>query len=174
MKFALEDRRVVCTGDYYIAENACVIGSVTLGHEASVWFGSVIRADNDTITIGDGCNIQDHCVLHVDPQFPMRLGRDVSVGHMAMLHGCTIGEGTLIGMKSVILNGAVIGRNALIGAGTLIPEGKQIPDGVLVLGSPGRVVRPLTASELHRVSTTAEHYKEKLRRYRAGLRADGF
>lgn len=173
MKYAIEDRRVVCEGDYYIAPNSAVIGSVILGHEASIWFNCVLRADNDTITIGAGSQIQDGCVLHADPGAPILLERNVSVGHMAMLHGCTIGEGSLIGMHSTILNWARIGRNCLIGAGTLIPENKVIPDGVLVLGSPGKVVRDLTPAEIERIHATAHHYQERSRRYKAGLREDG-
>lgn len=173
MKYAIEDRRVVCKGDYYIAPNSAVIGSVILEHNTSIWFNCVLRADNDTITIGEGSQIQDGCVLHADPGAPILLERNVSVGHMAMLHGCTIGEGTLIGMKSTILNWAKIGRNCLIGAGTLIPENKVIPDGVLVLGAPGRVVRKLTVEEVARVNRTACDYQERVRRYKAGLQIDG-
>jgi carbonic anhydrase/acetyltransferase-like protein (isoleucine patch superfamily) len=173
MKYAFEDRRVVCKGDYYIAPNSTVIGSVILEHNTSIWFNCVLRADNDTITIGEGSQIQDGCVLHADPGAPILLERNVSVGHMAMLHGCTIGEGSLIGMKSVILNWARIGKNCLIGANTLIPENKVIPDGVLVLGSPGRVVRPLTAEEIDRIHATSRHYQERARRYKTGFRPDG-
>lgn len=172
MKYAIEDRRVVCQGDYYIAPNSAVIGSVILGHDASIWFNCVLRADNDTITIGEGSQIQDGCVLHADPGAPILLERNVSVGHMAMLHGCTVGEGSLIGMKSTILNWARIGRNCLIGAGTLIPEHKVIPDGMLVLGSPGKVVRELRPEEIDRIHATARHYQERARRYKAGLKAD--
>lgn len=173
MKYAFEDRRVVCHGDYYIAPNSAVIGSVILGNNASVWFNCVLRADNDTITIGEGSQIQDGCVLHADPGAPILLERNVSVGHMAMLHGCTVGEGSLIGMKSTILNWARIGRNCLIGAGTLIPENKEIPDGVLVLGAPGKVIRQLRPEEITRIHQTAQHYQDRARRYKAGLVADG-
>jgi carbonic anhydrase/acetyltransferase-like protein (isoleucine patch superfamily) len=173
MKYAFEDRRVICKGDYWIAPDAIVIGSVVLENNASVWFGCVIRADNDTITIGENSQLQDGCVLHVDPGFPITIGRNVSVGHMAMLHGCTIGDGSLIGIKSVILNGARIGKNCLIGANSLIAEGKEIPDGSLVIGSPGRVVRQLSAEEIQRINRASEHYVEKFRRYRASLQRDG-
>jgi len=172
MKYAFEDRRVVCKGDYYIAEGARVIGSVVIEDGVSVWFNVVIRADNDIITLGEGSNVQDGSVLHADPGFPLTLGRNVTVGHMVMLHGCTVGDGTLVGMKSVILNGAVIGRHCLIGANTLVSEGKNIPDGSLVLGSPGRVVRALTPEEIERVRTTAAHYHDKLKRYKVGLAPD--
>jgi carbonic anhydrase/acetyltransferase-like protein (isoleucine patch superfamily) len=172
MKYAIEDRRVVCKGDCYIAPNATVIGSVILGHNTSIWFNSVVRADYDTITIGDGSQVQDSCVLHADPGAPIVLGNDVSVGHMAMLHGCTVGEGSLIGINSVVLNYARIGKHCLIGANALIAENKAIPDGSLVLGSPGKVVRRLTDEEIERVRETAAHYRDLARRYRAGLRAD--
>ena len=141
MKYSFEERKVVCKGDYWIAPDAIVIGSVVLENNASVWFGCIVRADNDTVTIGENSQLQDGCVLHVDPGFPITIGRNVSVGHMAMLHGCTIGDGSLIGIKSVILNGAKVGRNCLIGANSLITEGKEIPDGSMVMGAPGKVVR---------------------------------
>jgi carbonic anhydrase/acetyltransferase-like protein (isoleucine patch superfamily) len=170
MKYALGDRRVTCKGDYWIAENATVIGSVVLENNASIWFNCVVRADNDVVTIGENSQLQDNCVVHVDPGFPLTLGRNVSIGHMAMLHGCTVGDGTLVGIKSVILNGAVIGKNCLIGANTLIAEGKNIPDGSLVIGSPGKVVRPLTEAEIRRIHETSEHYVEKFQRYRKELK----
>jgi len=173
MKYALEDQHVVCKGEYYIAENATVIGKVILEPDASVWFGSVVRGDNEWIIIGEGSNIQDGCVLHVDPGYPMHIGRNVSVGHQAMLHGCTIGDGSLIGIKAVVLNGAVIGRNCLIGANSLVPEGKQIPDNSLVLGSPGKVVRQISPEQLAYMQHAAENYRNRIRRYRAGLRPDG-
>lgn len=173
MKYAFEDRRVICKGDYYIAPNSAVIGSVILEHNASIWFNCVLRADNDTITIGEGSQIQDGCVLHADPGAPILLERNVSVGHMAMLHGCTIGEGSLIGMHSTILNWARIGKNCLIGAGTLIPENKVIPDGVLVLGAPGKVIRPLEPHEIDRIHQTSENYRQRAKRYQTGLKADG-
>ena len=173
MKYAFEERRVVCKGDYYIAPNSIVVGSVVMEHDTSVWFNCVVRADNDVITLGEGSQIQDGCVLHADPGAPITLARNVSVGHMAMLHGCTVGEGSLIGIKSVVLNHARIGRNCLIGANTLIAENKVIPDGKLVLGSPGKVVRDLTAEEIRYVHEIALHYQERARRYRAGLRPDG-
>jgi carbonic anhydrase/acetyltransferase-like protein (isoleucine patch superfamily) len=173
MKYAFEDRRVVCKGDYYIAPNSAVIGSVILEHNASIWFNCVLRADNDTITIGEGSQIQDGCVLHADPGAPILLERNVSVGHMAMLHGCTIGEGSLIGMHSTILNWARIGKNCLIGAGTLIAENKVIPDGVLVLGAPGKVVRHLLPHEIERIHQTSENYRQRAARYKTGLKLDG-
>jgi carbonic anhydrase/acetyltransferase-like protein (isoleucine patch superfamily) len=170
MKYALGDRRVVCKGDYWIAENATVIGSVVLENNASIWFGCVVRGDDDVITIGENSQLQDGCVVHVDPGHPVTLGKDVSVGHMAMLHGCTIGDGTLIGIKSVILNDAVIGKNCLIGANTLIPEGKNIPDGSLVVGSPGKVVRRLTDDEIQLYASYAAYYVKEWRRYKVELK----
>jgi carbonic anhydrase/acetyltransferase-like protein (isoleucine patch superfamily) len=172
MKFALPDRKVVCKGDCWIAPNATVIGSVVLEHNASIWFNCVVRADNDTVTLGENSQLQDNCVVHVDPGFPVTLGKNVSVGHMAMLHGCTIGDGTLIGIKAVILNGAKVGRNCLIGANALIAEGKEIPDGSLVIGSPGKVVRQLTDAEIERILGAADHYSQKFKVYRKELRAD--
>ena len=172
MKYSLDDRRVVCKGDYWIAENAIVVGSVVLENNASVWFNCVVRGDDDVITIGENSQLQDGCVVHVDPGHPVTIGRDVSVGHMAMLHGCTIGDGTLVGIKSVILNDAVIGRNCLIAANTLILEGKQIPDGSLVMGSPGKVVRPLTEDEIRLYNGYAALYVKEWKRYKAELKPD--
>jgi carbonic anhydrase/acetyltransferase-like protein (isoleucine patch superfamily) len=173
MKYSFEERRVVCKGDYWIAPDAMVIGSVVLEPNASVWFGCIVRADNDVVTIGENSQLQDGCVLHVDPGFPVTIGRNVSVGHMAMLHGCTIGDGSLIGIKSVILNGAKVGRNCLIGASSLITEGKEIPDGSLVVGSPGKVVRALSTEEIRRINSASDHYVDKFKRYRATFRPDG-
>jgi carbonic anhydrase/acetyltransferase-like protein (isoleucine patch superfamily) len=173
MLYSLGERRVELRGrHHYIADNATVIGSVILEENASVWFNVVIRGDNDLITIGAGSNVQDGAVLHTDPGIPLTLGRDVTVGHMAMLHGCTVGDGSLIGIKAVILNRAVIGRNCLIGAGSLVPEGKVIPDGSLVMGSPGRIVRSLTAEELARFQKAAGHYVDKIDLYQQGLRPE--
>jgi carbonic anhydrase/acetyltransferase-like protein (isoleucine patch superfamily) len=172
VKYSFEDRRVVCKGDYWIAPNATVIGSVMLENNASIWFGCVVRGDNDTITLGENSQLQDGCVVHVDPGFPVALGRNVSVGHMAMLHGCTIGDGSLIGIKSVILNGARIGKNCLIGANSLISEGKEIPDGALVIGSPGKVVRQLSGEEIAKINSFADHYVQKFKRYQRDFRVD--
>jgi len=172
MKYYLGERKVITRGDYWIADNATVIGSVVLENNASIWFNAVVRADNDTITIGENSQVQDGAVLHADPGFPLTIGRNVTVGHMVMLHGCTIGDGCLIGIKSLIMNGAVIGKNCLVGANSLIAEGKTIPDGSLVLGSPGRVVRQLSVDEIARVNGTADHYVENFRRYRDGLKID--
>jgi carbonic anhydrase/acetyltransferase-like protein (isoleucine patch superfamily) len=171
MKYSLADRKVVTKGDYWIAPNASVIGTVVLENNVSIWFNVVIRGDNDVITIGENSQVQDGSVLHCDPGLPLSLGKNVSIGHMAMLHGCTIGDGSLIGIKSVIMNGAVIGKNCLIGANTLIAEGKSIPDGSLVIGSPGKVVRQLSAEEITNINSFAAHYVERFKLFRAGLKA---
>lgn len=173
MIYELEGRRPVLEGDNFIAPNAAVIGAVTLRKGANVWFGVTIRGDNDAVTIGENVNVQDGCVIHTDRDIPCVLGDNVSVGHMVMLHGCTIGEGSLIGMGAIILNRAVIGKNCLIAAGTLIPERKQIPDNSLVMGSPGKVVRELTAEDLANNAWIAEHYVERAALYRKGLRPLG-
>jgi carbonic anhydrase/acetyltransferase-like protein (isoleucine patch superfamily) len=172
MKYSLAERKIVAHGDYWIAPNAIAIGSVVFGNDASIWFNVVVRADNEVITIGENSQVQDGSVLHADPGFPLTLGKNVSVGHMAMLHGCTVGDGSLIGIKSVILNGAVIGKNCLIGANTLIAEGKTIPDGSLVMGSPGKVVRMLKPEEITRINSIADHYSARFKRYRADLVAE--
>jgi len=150
----------------WIAPNATVIGDVRLGANVSVWWNAVLRGDNDPITVGANTNIQDGSVLHTDDGVPLTLGRDITVGHMVMLHGCIVGDGSLIGIKSVILNGAVVGKHCLIGANTLIPEGKVIPDRSLVMGSPGKVVRELTDEQLARFSRNAPHYVQNAERYR--------
>jgi carbonic anhydrase/acetyltransferase-like protein (isoleucine patch superfamily) len=170
MIYSLGERSPTFAGDNYIAPNAVVIGSVVVGRFASLWWNVVARGDNDVITLGENVNIQDGAVLHTDEGVALTLERDVSVGHLAMLHGCSVGEGSLIGIQSVVLNRAVIGRECLIGANALVPEGKVIPDRSLVMGSPGKVVRPLRADEIARLRWIAKHYVENAARYRAGLR----
>ncbi|MGI9332929.1 MAG: gamma carbonic anhydrase family protein [Gammaproteobacteria bacterium] len=170
MLCSLGDKRVVTQGDYYVADNAKVIGSVVIGHNASVWFNCVLRADNDTITLGENVNVQDGSVLHVDPGHPLTLERNVSVGHKAMLHGCTVREGSLIGMNAVVLNDAVIGRNCIVGANSLIAEGKEFPDGSLMLGSPARVVRSLNDEQIAGLERIWQHYVEKSALYRDHLK----
>jgi carbonic anhydrase/acetyltransferase-like protein (isoleucine patch superfamily) len=172
MKYSLAERNVITKGDYWIAPNATVVGSVVLENNASLWFNVVVRGDNDVITIGENSQVQDGSVLHADPGLPLTLGRNVSVGHMVMLHGCTIGDGSLIGIKSVIMNGAVIGKNCLIGANTLVAEGKTIPDGSLVLGSPGKVVRQLSTKEITGINGFAEHYVQRFKLYQTSLKAE--
>ena len=172
MKISFEDRHVVCKGEYWIADNATVIGSVVLENNASIWYNCVVRGDNDVITIGENSQLQDGCIAHADPKHPLTLGKNVSVGHMAMLHGCTVGDGTLVGIKAVILNDAVIGKNCVIGANSLIPEGKVIPDGSMVMGSPGKVVRQLTEDEIKRFSGISGNYVKKWKRYKEGAKPD--
>ena len=157
-------------GNNYVSSNATVVGNVVLGKRANVWWNVVIRGDNDRITIGENVNIQDGSVLHTDEGVPLLLEKDVSVGHMAMLHGCTVKEGSLIGIKAVVLNRAVIGRECLIGANSLIPEGKVIPDRSLVVGSPGRVVRQLSDDEVKMIRWISQHYVENAERYLRDLK----
>ena len=169
--FSLGERRPKLLGSHhYVAHDATLVGDITLHNNANVWFKVVIRAENDRIVIGEDCNIQDASVLHVDPGFPMTLAPRVSIGHKVMLHGCTIGEGSLVGINSVVMNGARIGRSTLIGANTLIAEGKQIPDGVLVIGSPGKVVRELRQEEKDFLLKIAQGYVERSRLYQASLK----
>ena len=169
--YAIGERRPKLVGkDHFIAPDATLVGDITLEAAASIWFQVVIRAENDRITIGAGSNVQDGSVLHVDPGFPLTLGRNVSIGHKAMLHGCSVGEGSLIGINSVVMNGAKVGKGVLVGANTLIAEGKEIPDGVLVLGSPGRVVRELSAEQRDSLLKIASGYVERGAYYNANLR----
>ena len=157
-------------GRYWVAPTAVLIGKVILEEEASVWFGSVLRGDNEPIRIGARSNVQEGCVLHTDPGYPLTIGADCTVGHMVMLHGCSIGRGSLIGIGSIILNGAKIGEECLIGANTLIAEGKEIPEGVLVLGSPGKVVRELKPEERDNLLGIARGYVARAHLYREELR----
>lgn len=153
----------------WIAPGAHVIGQVTLCAATSVWFGAVLRGDNDPILVGEGTNIQENSVLHTDLGYPLTIGAGCTIGHKAMLHGCTIGDNSLIGMGATVLNGAVIGRDCLIGAGALVTEGKVIPDGSLVMGVPARLVRPLDAAAIARLRASALHYQENARRFATGL-----
>jgi carbonic anhydrase/acetyltransferase-like protein (isoleucine patch superfamily) len=170
MIYTLDNRAPRFLGDYFVAENAAVIGSVTLHHNASIWFGCTVRGDTDELIIGENSNIQDGSVLHTDPGIQLRIGRDVTVGHLCMLHGCEIGDNTLIGIKAVILNGAKIGKNCIIGASALITEGKVIPDNSLVMGAPGKVVRPVTDEEAKFLTLQAAHYVQNAARYRKALK----
>jgi carbonic anhydrase/acetyltransferase-like protein (isoleucine patch superfamily) len=154
----------------WVADSARVIGNVSLGDDASVWFGVVIRGDTERIAIGRGSNIQDNSVVHADAGFPVSVGENVTVGHQAMLHGCTIGDHSLIGIQAVVLNGAKIGRHCLVGAGALVTEGQSFPDGSLILGTPARVVRQLSPEQMQGLEKSAAHYVENARRYRAGLK----
>ncbi|PQO24478.1 gamma carbonic anhydrase family protein [Rhodobacteraceae bacterium WD3A24] len=157
-------------GDCWIAPDANVIGRVVLETGASVWFASTLRGDNEEIRVGRGSNVQENCVLHTDMGYPLTIGADCTIGHKAMLHGCTIGDGSLVGMGATVLNGARIGRGCLIGAGALITEGKEIPDASLVMGAPGKVVRTLDAEAIAGLLDSAEGYRAKMRRFRAGLK----
>jgi carbonic anhydrase/acetyltransferase-like protein (isoleucine patch superfamily) len=156
--------------EYWIAPTAAVMGNVILKKNASVWFGATLRGDNDPIVIGENSNIQDGSVLHTDAGSPLTIGRDVTVGHMVMLHGCTIGDNSLVGIGSIILNEAKIGKNCLIGANCLITEGKEIPDNSLVMGAPGKVIREVSEGQARVLTASAHHYVENWKRYRRELR----
>jgi carbonic anhydrase/acetyltransferase-like protein (isoleucine patch superfamily) len=169
--YSIGERRVTLVGkDHFVAPDATLVGDITLESAVSIWFQVVIRAENDRVVIGEGSNVQDGSVLHVDPGFPLTLARNVSIGHKVMLHGCTIGEGSLIGINSVVMNGAKIGKGVLVGANTLIAEGKEIPDGVLVLGSPGRVVRELKPEQKDYLMKIATGYAERGKFYNGNLK----
>ena len=155
--------------DSWTAPGTHLIGAVVLRAGVSIWFGSTLRGDNEPIVIGEGTNVQENCVFHTDPGAPVHVGRDCTIGHKAMIHGCTIGDNSLIGMGAIVLNHAKIGRNCLIGAGALITEGKEIPDGSLVMGSPGKVVRQLDEKAIAGLTKTAQQYAAKMRKYRSGL-----
>jgi carbonic anhydrase/acetyltransferase-like protein (isoleucine patch superfamily) len=157
--------------DFWVAHDANVIGKVTLGRGANIWFGATLRGDNEMIEIGAGSNVQENCVLHTDMGSPLTVGQDCTVGHKAMLHGCTVGDNTLIGMGATVLNGAVIGKNCLIGAGALITEDKVIPDGSLVVGAPGKVVRELNIKQIEAITDAAQRYQNNARRFQNGLKA---
>ncbi|MDD1783170.1 gamma carbonic anhydrase family protein [Enterovibrio sp. ZSDZ35] len=157
----------------FIADSAAVIGSVTLEASVSVWFHTVVRGDTSPIFVGSRTNVQDGAVLHADPGYPLTIGQDVTIGHKAVVHGCTIGDGSLIGINAVILNGATVGKNCLIGANALIPEGMNIPDGSLVIGSPGKVKRQLTEAEIDGLMASADHYVKNGDRFRKGLQIQG-
>jgi carbonic anhydrase/acetyltransferase-like protein (isoleucine patch superfamily) len=172
MRFSLGERRIETRGEHFIADNATVIGSVILENNASIWFNAVVRGDNDTITIGENSNIQDGSVLHTDFGMPLTIGRNVTVGHLAMLHGCTIGDGSLIGIGAIILNGAKIGQHCIIGANALIGEGKEIPDGSVVMGSPGKVVKEVNDMQKAMLVMSAHHYVENFRRYQRELQRE--
>lgn len=170
MIYSLENRTPQLLGENFVADNASLIGRVTVERLASIWFNCVLRGDCDEIVVGEGSNIQDGSVLHTDAGIPLRVGRQCTIGHMVMLHGCEIGEGTLVGIKSVILNGAKIGRNSLVGAGTLIPERKSYPDGVLIMGTPGKVVRELSVQEITVLGLNATFYQQNALRFRTQLK----
>lgn len=160
------------SGAFWIAPTAAVIGNVAIGRDVGIWFGAVVRGDNEPIRIGEGSNLQEHVIVHTDPGFPAVVGRGCTVGHRAILHGSTIGDNTLVGMGATILNGARIGRNCLIGAGALVTEGKEIPDNSLVVGFPGKIVRKLDDEAIARITASAEHYVRNARRFADELRPE--
>ena len=173
MNIDLGDKKIQTDGDnFWIAPSASVIGEVILRKDASIWFNAVLRADNEPIYIGEGSNVQDGAIIHTDPGMPCRVGKMVTVGHMAMLHGCTVGDGSLIGIGSVVLNGAKIGKNCIIGSKALVTEGMEIPDGSMVLGIPGKVKKPLNEEEQSIVSIGAEHYIENYKKYKKLMNKD--
>lgn len=160
-------------GQYFIAETAAVIGNVHLKTGASVWFGSVLRGDNELIEIGEGSNVQDNCTFHTDPGFPLTIGTNCTIGHNVILHGCTIEDGALIGMGAIIMNGAKIGDNCIVGAGAIITEGKEFPPGSLIIGAPAKLVRALDEATIAGLDRGGKHYAENGRRYRKGLKRIG-
>ena len=173
MLYTIGDGSVETAGnDCWVAPNATLIGKVSLEKDSSIWFGAVLRGDNEPIVIGEGSNVQDGCVLHTDPGFPIHLERNVTVGHMVMLHGCKVGAGSLLGIGSIILNGAKIGANCLLGAGALIPEGKEIPANSVVMGAPGKIVREVGDKEKKMLDSAYQHYIIKYKRYRDELRIE--
>ena len=169
MKYRLGDARVETHPDSWVAPNATLVGKVKLEAGASVWFNAVLRGDNELIHIGENSNVQDGTVMHTDMGFALTLGKGVTIGHNVMLHGCTVGDYSLIGINAVVLNGARIGKNCIIGANTLIPEGKDIPDGSLVMGSPGKVVRELNDGQKQMLQASAAHYVHNAKRYARDL-----
>jgi carbonic anhydrase/acetyltransferase-like protein (isoleucine patch superfamily) len=165
MFYDLKDKKPQNSGENWVAPNATIIGDVILEKNSSIWFNAVLRGDIENIYIGEGSNIQDGSVLHTDPGCPLKVGKDVTVGHLVMLHGCTIGDNSLIGIGAVILNNAKIGKNCIIGAKALITENKEIPDNSLVVGSPGKVIREVTEDEKKSVLENTKHYQENWKKY---------
>lgn len=171
--YALGDETPDIDPSAWVADSAQVIGRVTLAENSSIWFGAILRGDTDTITVGRNSNVQDGSVLHADHGSPLLIGDDVTVGHQVMLHGCTIGDGSLVGIQAVVLNGAKIGRNCLVGAGALVTEGKEFPEGSLIMGSPAKVVRMLSPEQLAGMARGTAHYVSNARRFQAGLKKIG-
>ncbi|WP_071673285.1 gamma carbonic anhydrase family protein [Nioella nitratireducens] len=171
MIYALDGVAPDIAGDTWVAPDANVIGRVVLEAGASVWFGCTLRGDNEEIRVGAGSNVQENCVFHTDPGCPLSIGENCTIGHKAMLHGCTIGDGSLIGMGATVLNRAKIGKGCLIGANALVTEGKEIPDYSLVMGAPGKIVRRLDEDAVKNLLASAEHYRQNMRRFRTGLAA---
>ena len=171
MIYALDGVAPTIDPSAWVAPDANLIGKVVLEADASIWFGATLRGDNEDIRVGAGSNVQENCVLHTDMGYPLVIGANCTIGHKAMLHGCTIGDGSLVGMGATILNGAKIGKGCLIGAGALVTEGKEIPDGSLVMGAPGKVVRTLDEAARERLLKSAEGYRRNAARFAGGLRA---
>jgi len=171
--YQLDDLQPQLADTAWVADSAQVMGNVELAADTSVWFGAVLRGDTEVIRVGKGSNIQDNSVVHADIGCPVTIGENVTVGHQVMLHGCTIGDGSLIGIQAVVLNGAKIGKHCLVGAGALVTEGKEFPDGSMILGSPAKVVRQLTPEQMAAVVRSAQHYVENARRFKAGLKKIG-
>ena len=173
MLFSLGEHKVdIASEDYFVAANATVIGKVRLEKNSSVWFNAVVRGDIELITVGENSNIQDGAVLHTDSGYPLSIGKNVTVGHQAMLHGCWIGDNSLIGINAVILSGAKIGKNCLIGANSLVTEGKEIPEGSLVMGTPAKVIKTLTPEQQAELIKSAESYVERSKLFKQDLKAD--
>ena len=168
--YSLNDKQPTLAEGAWVADSAQVMGAVSLGVNASVWVGTVIRGDTENISIGEGSNIQDCSVLHADVGKPLTVGKHVTVGHQVMLHGCTIGDESLIGIGAIVLNGAKIGKNCLVGAGSLVTEGKEFPDGSMIMGTPAKVVRELTPEQIEGLRRSAKHYMQNAARYKAGLK----
>jgi carbonic anhydrase/acetyltransferase-like protein (isoleucine patch superfamily) len=165
MFYNLENKKIKNSGENWVAPNATIIGDVTLEKNSSIWFNATIRGDIENIHVGEGSNVQDGSVLHTDPGYPLKIGINVTIGHLVMLHGCSIGDNSLIGIGSVILNNAKIGNNCIIGANSLITENKKIPDNSLVIGSPGKIIRKVTDDEINLISENAKHYQENWKKY---------
>ena len=173
MIYKLANRRVDIRGEHvFVADNATLIGDVVLENNVSIWFGAVVRGDVESIRIGAGTNVQDCAVLHADPGFPLTLGKRVTLGHHAMVHGCTVGDGSLIGINAVVLNGAKIGKGCIVGANALVPEGMQIPDGSLVVGSPAKIKRQIDEAGIQNLSRIAQSYIDKIAVYKRDLMPD--
>lgn len=158
------------SGNYWVAPSAHVIGRVELGENVGIWFGATLRGDNEPIVIGDGSNVQENTIIHTDPSFPVRIGRDCTIGHSAIIHGCIIGNNSLIGMGATVLNGAKIGNNCLVGANALVTEGKEFPDNSLIVGAPARAIRTLDPADAARLATSAEKYVRNWKRFKTGMK----
>lgn len=171
--YQLDDKTPRLADGAWVADTAAVIGDVVLEADASVWFGAVLRGDNATITVGAGSNVQDGTVIHTDTDFPVTIGPKVTIGHQVMLHGCTIGEGSLVGIGAVVLNGARIGKGCLVGAGALVTEGKEFPDHSVIMGAPAKVVRQVTPEQAERLAHGGDHYVDNANRYRRSLKKIG-